>query len=103
MTKNYLVKVAIESELDLISAALIFFAAIIPAYLSLKLRGDIVKLTISLTAFIVIHGIYHLVRMQGLESMADNIFEPASVVMLIVFGLTYLGVSQKKKEAATGK
>ena len=57
MTKNYLVKVAIESELDLISAALIFFAAIIPAYLSLKLRGDIVKLTISLTAFIVIRDI----------------------------------------------
>jgi len=94
---------AIESDLDLISAVLIFFAAIIPAYLSLKLRGNVGKLTIALTVFVVIHGVYHLVRMQGMKSMADNIFEPASVVMLIVFGLTYLGVSQKKKEQAAGK
>lgn len=93
----------IESELDLVSAALIFFAAIIPAYLSLKLRGDIGKITIALTAFIVMHGIYHVVRMQGLESMADGVFEPASVIMLIAFGATYLGVSYKKKQEATGK
>ena len=101
--KNILLKVTIESELDLVSAALIFFAAIIPAYLSLKLRGDIGKVTIALTAFIVLHGIYHVVRMQGLESMADGVFEPASVIMLIAFGATYLGVSRKKKQEAARK
>jgi hypothetical protein len=98
-----LIIVAIESELDLVSAALIFFAALIPAYLSLKLRGDIGKITIALTAFIVLHGIYHVVRMQGLKSIADGLFEPASVIMLIAFGATYLGVSYKKKQEATGK
>ena len=93
----------IESGLDLVSAVMIFFAAIIPAYLSLKLKGDISKVTIALTAFIVLHGIYHVVRMQGIESMADNVFEPASVIVLIAFGVTYLSVSYKKKQEAHGK
>jgi hypothetical protein len=93
----------IENWLDLVSAVMIFFAAIIPAYLSLRLRGDITKVTIALTAFVVVHGIYHVVRMQGLESMADSVFEPASVIVLIVFGATYLGVSYKKRQEATGK
>jgi hypothetical protein len=101
--KNNLVKVVIESGLDLVSAVMIFFAAIIPAYLSLKLKGDISKVTITLTAFIVLHGIYHVVRMQGIESMADNVFEPASVIVLIAFGVTYLSVSYKKKQEAHGK
>lgn len=99
-----LIKLAIESWLDLISATMIFFAAIIPAYLSMKLKGDISKLTIMLTAFIVVHGIYHLVRMQGIESIADSVFEPASIALLIAFGVIYLGVSyKKKKQEATGK
>jgi hypothetical protein len=99
-----LIKLAIESWLDLINAAMIFFAAIIPAYLSLKLKGDIIKVTIMLTAFIVVHGIYHLVRIQGTESMADSVFEPASIIVLIAFGVIYLGVSyKKKKQEATGK
>jgi hypothetical protein len=101
--KKSLVKVAIESWLDLVSAVMIFFAAIIPAYLSLKLKGDISKVTIMLTAFIVVHGIYHVVRMQGIESIADSVFEPASIIVLIAFGVTYLGVSYKKKQEATEK
>jgi hypothetical protein len=101
--KKCLVKVAIESWLDLVSAVMIFFAAIIPAYLSLKLKGDISKVTIMLTAFIVVHGIYHVVRMQGIESIADSVFEPASIIVLIAFGVTYLGVSYKKKQEATEK
>lgn len=104
---NNPVKLAIESWLDLISTVMMFFAAIIPGYLSLKLRGDISKVTIMLTAFIVVHGIYHVVRMQGAESIADNVFEPASIIVLIAFGVTYLDVSykkkKKKKQEATGK
>jgi len=95
---NNAVKLAIESWLDLISAVMIFFAAIIPAYLSLKLKGNIRKVTITLAAFIVMHGIYHVVRMQGIESIADSVFEPASIIVLIAFGLTYLAVSYKKEK-----
>lgn len=93
----------IESQLDLLSAILIFSAAIIPAYLSIKLRGNTRKLTIALTAFVALHGIYHAVRMEGLESMADGVFEPASIVMLIAFGTTYLGISYRKKHEVAGK
>lgn len=84
---------------------MMFFAALIPAYLSLKLRGDICKVTIMLTAFIVVHGIYHIVRMQGIESIADSVLEPASIIVLIAFGITYLSTSykRKKKQEATGK
>ena len=85
-----------ESALDLIGAIAIFFAGVIPAYLSFKLRGDMAMLTIALTVFIIMHGIYHLVRMQGMESIADGLFEPASVLALIAFGVTYVGVSHKK-------
>ena len=94
---------SLETELDAVSAALIFFAAIIPAYLSLKLKSGIRKVTIALTIFLISHGIYHLVRMQGMESMADGIFEPISVIILIAFGATYLGVAHRKKEEEIGK
>lgn len=92
-----IIAVAIESSLDLISTILIFFAAIIPAYLSVMLKGEIRKLTIGLTAFVVIHGIYHIASMQGLETMAEGVLEPASVAVLIAFGMAYLQISRKEK------
>lgn len=91
-----MISVAIEFSLDLISTILIFFAAIIPAYLSVMLKGEIRKLTIGLTGFVVIHGIYHIASMQGLETMAEGVLEPASIAVLIAFGLAYLQVSHKK-------
>lgn len=93
---------AIESGLDFVGAVMIFFAGAIPAYLSFKLRGDMAKLTIALTVFIVIHGIYHVAKMLGMESMADGVLEPVSVVALIAFGAVFIGVS-KKKEVMAGK
>src|SRR5262245_16845509 len=84
---------SLESQLDLVGAVLIFLGGIIPAYLSFKLRGGIAKITVALTAFIIVHGVYHILRMQAMESIADGIFEPASVLVLIAFGATYLVVS----------
>jgi hypothetical protein len=101
-TRHWL-KMSAESGLDLVGAIAIFFAGVVPAYLSFKLRGDIAKVTIALTAFIVMHGIYHIVRMQGMESIADSLFEPASVLALIAFGATYIGVSHKKRKEAPAK
>lgn len=91
----------IENYLDLLSAVLIFFAAIIPAYLSLRLKGNMATVTIALSAFLVVHGAYHLVRMQGLESVADGVLEPASIIVLIAFGLAYLRVFNIKKREVT--
>jgi hypothetical protein len=88
----------IEAQLDLVGAIAIFFGGLVPGYLSFRLKGDMAKLTIVLTVFIVVHGIYHLVRMQGMESIADGIFEPASVIVLIAFGVSFLVVAHRKNE-----
>jgi hypothetical protein len=61
------------------------------------------KLTIALAAFIILHGIYHIVRMEGMKSVADSMIEPVSVLILIVFGLTYMSVSNTKKREAAWK
>ena len=94
---------ALESQLDIISSILIFFAAIVPTYMGLKLQGMMRNLSVALAAFIVMHGVYHVLRIQGMESMADGVFEPASVAMLIGFGTIYLSVSHKKKQETRGK
>ena len=91
------------NQLEIVSTFLIFFALAIPAYLSWKLKGNMRKLTIALAAFIVLHGIYHIVRMEGMKSVADSVIEPASVLILIVFGLTYMSVSNTKKREAAQK
>ena len=87
-----------ESELNFIGAVLILSAAIIPAYLSIKLRGTLRIMTISLTAFIGLHGIYHIASVQGMELLSDGILEPASVIALLAFGSIYLGISFMKHE-----
>ncbi len=53
----------------------------------------------------MVHGVYHIVRMQGIESLADRALEPLSIIVLIVFGVAYLDVSynKKKKKEAAGK
>ena len=35
--------------------------------------------------------------------MAESVFEPASVMVLIAFGATYLGVTYKKKQEPSGR
>ena len=94
--------VAIENELNVISAVLILSAALIPAYLSIKLNGAFRIMTFALTAFIVLHGIYHIASMLDLELLSESIVEPGSVIALIAFGAIYLHISyreNKKQEA----
>ena len=90
-----------SSSLDFVSAVLIIFASIVPAYYSVKLRGSTRILTIALAAFIGMHGLYHIVRMQGLQPLADGVFEPMSITVLIAFGITYVVVvsTHKNKSA----
>lgn len=88
----------IASPLDLVSAILIFAAAIVPTYLSVKLHGVTKMLALALAIFAISHGVYHVVGTIGLESLADEVFEPISVVMLIAFGGTLLSVSSKFQE-----
>ncbi len=80
------------------SALFIFAAAVIPIYLSFKLKQTLRKLTIGLAAFVVIHGIYHVSGTLGYDFLADNVFEPLSAAILVFFGISYLTVLRNKKK-----
>ena len=86
----------IENELNVIGAVLILSAALIPAYLSIKLKGAFRIMTCALTTFIILHGIYHVASMQDLEFLSESIVEPASVMALIAFGAIYLQISYRE-------
>ena len=85
-----------EGTLDFISAVLILSAAVVPAYLSTKVQGDIRNLTIALTVFVAAHGVYHIVQLGWSDQLADGVFQPVSVLALIAFGALYLRVSYER-------
>ena len=88
----------IETFVHVISATLIFTASIVPGYLTFRLKKSHTrKLTLLLTIFVVIHGIYHLVHAMNFDFLADDLFEPASVVAMIIFGSWYVAIIRKRE------
>ena len=88
------------SDFDLVSGILIFVAAVVPIYFSVKLKASNLRLfMIVLSVFTIIHGSYHILGVLHYEIIAETIVEPLSYAVLIIFGLVYLKtrVSIKKK------
>jgi len=75
-----------------------FAAAIVPIYLSLKLKSNLRILTVLLTVFIFVHGIYHLAYYAGEEVLGEGLFRTISIVVLIIFGIAFFYISRFKKE-----
>jgi hypothetical protein len=86
----------LETQLHLISAFLILLAAVVPIYLTIKLKDNLKKLTAILSIFIIIHAVYQLVGFFGLTLLADGVFEPLSVGVLIFFGIIYSDIVKQK-------
>ena len=86
----------LESQLHFISAILIFFAAVVPIYLTIRLKDNLRKLVLVLTIFILVHAIYHIVGFFGLTILAEAVFEPLSVAILIFFGVIYFELARPK-------
>ncbi|MRN41634.1 MAG: hypothetical protein FIO02_11420, partial [Nitrosopumilales archaeon] len=86
----------LETQLHLISAVLIALAAIVPIYLTIKLKDNLKKLTAILSIFILIHAVYQVVGFFGLTLLADGVFEPLSVAVLIFFGIIYSGIAKQR-------
>src|ERR671923_2876078 len=86
----------LETELHFVSAIAIFLAAAVPIYLTIKLRNNnkLRKLTLILTIFILTHAIFHVTGFFGFNFLAEGIFEPLSVVVLIFFGIVYSGFTK---------
>jgi hypothetical protein len=86
--------------LHLISTIAIFSAAIIPIYISIRIKTGnklrIRAITVTLTIFILIHGLYHIFGFFGYRLVAEGFFEPLSVITLILFALLMIKILYPK-------
>jgi len=87
----------LETQLHFISTVIILLAAIVPIYLTIKLKGTLKKLTAILSIFVLIHAVYQVVGFLGFNLLADGVFEPISAGLLIFFGIVYSGIAKEKK------
>ena len=65
-----------ETQPHFISFVVILIAAVVLIYLTIKLKGELRRLTAILSVFILIHAIYQLVSFYGFDLLADGVFEP---------------------------
>lgn len=84
--------------LHLASGLIMFAAAIVPVYLSLKLRSNLRILTVLLSLFIFIHGLYHFAYFAGQEILGEGLFRTVSIIILIIFGVAFIYIEGSKKE-----
>lgn len=87
--------------LHLASAVIMFAAAIIPIYLSLRLKRNLRILTFLLAIFILFHGIYHLAYYFEEEELGEGLFRTISIAVLIIFGIAFINVARSRKEKLT--
>ena len=83
-------------EINIVNSIAVFLASVIPIYLSFHLEGKLQKLTIILSVFALVHGIYHTAEVLEYEEIAEDIINPLSVVFLIIFGFWYLRIRRTK-------
>ena len=87
----------LETQLHFVSAIAIFLAAVVPIYLTLKLKDNLRRLTLILTIFILTHAIFHVTGFLGFNFLAEGVFEPISVTVLIFFGIAFSGYAKAAK------
>jgi len=84
-------------EINIINSTVVFFAAIIPIYLSTQLNGKLRILTILLALFAIVHATYHVMEVFEYEEISETFIEPLSVIVLIIFGLAYLRILKVRR------
>jgi hypothetical protein len=85
-----------DVDLNLVGALFIFASAAIPIYLSFKVHGISRKLTIILSTFILVCGLFWVSIILGLVVLGQELLSPLSALILAYFGLTYLSVVRDK-------
>ncbi|MGB7955114.1 MAG: hypothetical protein WCF23_14140 [Candidatus Nitrosopolaris sp.] len=86
----------IEIQLQFISAIIILASSAVPIYLTIKLKDNLKILTLILTVFVLIHAVYHVFGFLGYSLLAEGVFQPLSVAVLIFFGIVYSGFTKPK-------
>jgi hypothetical protein len=87
----------LETQLHLVNGVIILLAAAIPIYLTIRLNNNLRKLTAILSIFILIHAVYCWLDFFGLDLLSDGVFEPLSAAVLVYFGISYLGITNRRK------
>src|SRR6266571_6230789 len=87
----------LETQLHFVSVIAILLAAVVPIYLTLKLKDNLRRLTLILTIFILSHAIFHVTGFLGFNFLAEGVFEPISVTVLIFFGIAFSGYTKAAK------
>src|SRR6266487_869270 len=85
-----------EIQLHFISAIVILLAALVPIYLTIRLKDNLRKLVAILSLFLLTHSVYHILGLLGLTLLAEGVFKPLSVAVLIIFGFVYFGIAKPK-------
>jgi hypothetical protein len=84
---------------DLVTGGIVLFvimvaAGIVPLIMAFKVKVHSLRiLSLLLGLFAIVHGFYHLAFGFQQELLADGVFEPASLILLVVLGLYYSKVA----------
>jgi preprotein translocase subunit YajC len=90
---------------NLIQSIAYFIAVIVPVYFIVKSRKNkdnrksFENISILLIGFILIQGVYHILGMFGLKLLSKGFLEPLSIIILLLFGLTYFLYAKKEKKS----
>ena len=82
-------------KMDLVTGGIVLFtimvaAGIIPLIMALKVKVHSLRiLSMLLGLFAVVHGFYHLASGYEQEFLADAVFEPISLLLLVGLGAYY--------------
>ncbi|MGA7541822.1 MAG: hypothetical protein WBW34_02060 [Nitrososphaeraceae archaeon] len=91
-----------ETELHLVSTIVVLISIVIPVFIAIQLRHSnnrrLRDLMIVLAIFVAVHGIYHIIDFFGFSFLAEWLFEPISIAILIFFGVLYLRTYQTTQE-----
>lgn len=87
----------LETQLHLINGVVILLAAAVPIYFTVKLRGNLRKLTATLSVFILMHAVYCWLDFFGFDLLSDGVFEPVSAAVLVFFGVFYYRIANQRK------
>lgn len=84
---------SLESLLNLTNAVFLIAASTIPLYIASKVKPSPLKaLSILLTSFILVHGIYHFIaflELEPIELIGETVIEPLSWLLFLAFSIYY--------------
>ncbi|HKQ22451.1 MAG TPA: hypothetical protein VJS91_10460 [Nitrososphaeraceae archaeon] len=86
-----------ETYLHLISGLAFLSGSVVLSYFSIKSTGKIRLLAMIFLVFTIVHSLYHVTSYFDQELLSEGLLEPLSIIILILFGLSYLIIKSKQE------